>query len=41
MLTMEIKSKVSKFSNGRKIVEIPTSVRDNFEIGDVVYIVKK
>jgi len=38
---MKIKSKVAKFSNGRKIVEIPTSVKDNFKIGEEVTITKK
>jgi len=29
-----MKLKVVKFSNGRKILEIPKSVRDNFKIGE-------
>lgn len=37
---MKIKSKVAKFSNGRKIVEIPTAVKDNFKIGEDVTIEK-
>jgi len=36
---MQIKSKVNKFGD-RKIVEIPKSVRDNFAIGEIVYITK-
>ncbi len=37
---MKIKSKVAKFSNGRKIVEVPKAVRDNFEVGEQVIIQK-
>jgi hypothetical protein len=37
---MKIKSKVSKFSGQRKIVEIPAAVRDNFKVGEDVVIVK-
>lgn len=40
MLTMEIKSKVYKFTGERKIVEIPPAVRDNFKIGEYVKIIK-
>ena len=38
---MKIKVKVAKFSNGRKIVEIPHAVKDNFKIGEEVTIIKK
>ena len=38
---MKVKSKVSKFTNDRKIVEIPVAVRDNFKIGEEVTISKK
>ncbi len=38
---MKIKAKVAKFSNGRKIIEIPTAVKDNFKIGEEVTITKK
>ena len=38
---MKVKSKVYKFSGDRKIVEIPIAVRDNFKIGEEVFIVKK
>lgn len=37
---MKIKSKVSKFGNDRKMVEIPVSVRDNFDAGEEVEINK-
>ena len=37
---MKVKAKVSKFTNDRKIVEIPTAVRDNFKIGEEVTIQK-
>ncbi len=37
---MEIRSKVRKFIEKRKVVEIPKSVRDNFEIGEEVIIRK-
>ncbi len=33
---MKVRSKVVKFGPERKIIEIPKSVRDNFEIGDEV-----
>jgi len=35
-----VKVRVANFSNGRKIIEIPKSVRDNFEIGEEVLIKK-
>ena len=38
--TMKTKSKVAKFGNERKIVEIPKAVRDEFEPGEEVYIKK-
>ncbi len=38
---MKIKAKVAKFSNGRKIIEIPTAVKDNFKIGEEVTIMKE
>jgi hypothetical protein len=38
---MKIKSRVSKFSGERKIVEIPHSARDNFSIGEKVLISKE
>ncbi len=37
---MKIKSKVSKFGQGRKMAEIPKAVRDNFEPGEEVNIEK-
>jgi len=37
---MKIKSKVVKFGKERKIVEIPTAVRDNFRFGEVVFVSK-
>ncbi len=37
---MKIKSKVSKFTGNRKIVEIPKPVRDNFKVGEEVTIIK-
>jgi hypothetical protein len=37
-LTMKTKSIVSKFTKGRKHVEIPSIDRDEFQIGDKVYI---
>jgi hypothetical protein len=37
---MKIKSKVAKFTGDRKIVEIPTAVKDNFKIGEDVTIEK-
>jgi hypothetical protein len=40
LLTMKIKTKVSTFTKGRKIVEIPASVRDEFVVGEVVTIEK-
>jgi len=40
MLTMKIKSKVTKFTGKRKIVEIPSSVRDEFKLGEKVIIQK-
>ena len=36
-----IKSKVVKFSKDRKIVEIPKTYRNDFEIGDSVLIQKE
>ena len=41
MKQIKIKSKVSKFSGDRKIVEIPAVVRDNFKIGEEVTINKR
>ncbi len=38
---MRVKSKVSKFTGNRKIVEIPQAVRDNFKIGENVIIQKQ
>ena len=38
---MQIKSKVSKFTGKRKIVEIPKAARDNFKVGEEVLIKKK
>ena len=38
---MKVKAKVSKFTDERKIIEIPTAVRDNFKIGEEVTIIKK
>lgn len=38
---MKIKSKVRKFMDNRKVVEIPKSVSSNFEVGEEVYITKK
>ena len=38
---MKVKAKVSKFTDERKIIEIPTAVRDNFKIGEEVTITKK
>jgi len=38
---MKIKSKVSKFTGERKIVELPVAVRDEFKIGEGVYVKKK
>ena len=37
---MKVKTRVAKFSGDRKIVEIPSAVKENFKIGEVVYIVK-
>lgn len=37
---MKIKSRVTKFTGHRKIVEIPAAVRDNFKIGEAVNIEK-
>ena len=37
---MKIKSKIAKFTGNRKIIEIPESVRDNFNIGEEVTITK-
>lgn len=37
---MKIKSRVSKFGKGRKIVELPVTVRDNFSVGEIVNIEK-
>ena len=37
---MKVKSKVAKFTGDRKIVEIPTAVKDNFKIGEEVTIEK-
>lgn len=39
-VNMKIKTKVVKFTGKRKIVEIPKTVRDNFEIGEEVEISK-
>ncbi len=38
---MKIKTKVTKFTGDRKIVEIPKAVRDNFEVGEPVIITKE
>jgi len=38
---MKIKSKVRNYGEGRKIIEIPKSVRDEFEEGELVLISKK
>lgn len=38
MLTMKAKSKVSKFTGDRKHIEIPILYREDFKIGDEVYI---
>jgi len=38
---MMIKGKVAKFTDNRKIIEIPQSVRDNFSVGEEVIITKK
>lgn len=35
-----IKSKVRKMGNDRKVIEVPYSVRDGFEEGEVVEIKK-
>ncbi len=40
MKQIKIKSKVSKFTGDRKIVEIPVAVRDNFKLGEPVNIEK-
>ena len=40
MKQIKIHSRVSQFSGDRKIVEIPASVRDNFEVGEKVNIEK-
>ena len=37
---MKIKSKVTKFTGERKIVEIPKAARDNFKLGEEVNIEK-
>lgn len=37
---MKIKSKVVKFTGNRKIVEIPSAVVNNFEVGEEVIITK-
>lgn len=37
---MKIKSNVVKFGEERKIVEIPCAIRDNFKIGETVWIEK-
>lgn len=37
---MRIRSKVMKFTGDRKVVEIPINVRDNFRIGETVFIEK-
>ena len=37
---MKIKSKVTKFTGPRKIVEIPKAARDNFKLGEEVNIEK-
>ena len=38
---MKVKSRVTKTTETRKHVEIPKAVRDEFLIGEEVYIVKK
>ena len=40
MKQIKIKSKVSKFTGDRKIVEIPKAARDNFRPGEEVNIEK-
>ena len=40
-MSLKIKAKVVKFTDERKIIEIPATVRDNFEIGEEVIIKKK
>ena len=37
---MKIKLKISKFTGDRKIIEIPKVLRDNFEVGEIVFIEK-
>ena len=35
---MRVKVKITKFTGGRKHIEVPKVVRDNFEIGEEVFI---
>ena len=37
---MKIRSKIRNYGSGRKMVEIPKSVRDNFEEGEEVIVEK-
>jgi hypothetical protein len=37
---MEIKSKIRKMGDDRKVVEIPKNVRDNFELSEEIVISK-
>lgn len=36
MFTMITTSRITKYGKVRKIIEVPASVRDNFDIGDKV-----
>lgn len=38
---MKVLSRVNKYVGERKIIEVPKSVRNNFKIGEKVFIVKK
>ena len=40
MKPIKVRSKVAKFTGDRKIVEIPLAVRDEFKVGEKVYISK-
>lgn len=35
---MKLKLKVAKFSDGRKIIELPKAVRDNFQKGQELFL---
>jgi hypothetical protein len=37
---MKIKSRVSSFGSGRKMVELPKAIRDNFSLNEAVIITK-